>query len=168
MRPSQAQGGGGEERVARKLPRDLYLPSPYPEQLLATLRMCSSSLPHHIHLLQLLIRLHRRSVGGVWCSVLLSHNCVILASWLSCSIHRCNTKPLFKLTPPAFSSVEHMKGYCYDTPAWMSFYPPFPSWLDHAQTARNVSCVSCPHTFHTHILPWWCGDKLAPALPRQK
>lgn len=56
MRPSRAEGGGGEERVACELPRDLYLPSPYPEQLLATLRMCSSPLPHRIHLLQLLIQ----------------------------------------------------------------------------------------------------------------
>lgn len=55
MRPSLAEGGGGEERVASELPRDLYLPSPNPKQLLGTLSMCSSPRPHHIHRLQLLI-----------------------------------------------------------------------------------------------------------------
>lgn len=58
MRPSLAQGGGKEERVACELPVDLYLPSLYPEQLLATLKMCCSSLPNHIHLSQSLIQMH--------------------------------------------------------------------------------------------------------------
>lgn len=40
MRPSLAEERGGVERVARELPRDLYLPSPYPEQLLATPSVC--------------------------------------------------------------------------------------------------------------------------------
>lgn len=55
MRPSLAQGGG---ESYSKIPRDLYLPSSYPKQLLEALRVCSGSRPPHIHLLQSLIQLH--------------------------------------------------------------------------------------------------------------